>query len=377
MSSSKPPLYYVGITQRRYQEHYVMNPTSNIQRSMTMHMFITQQKALDNLGNIEDQLQRNRFAQFWKADEIKNIEDVIENLRDKVLDEVSAGEHAKHDAKLAEHEAELDEHDSKFERFKSEMESMIRNPRRDFDEDDGIASKIANIEQDVNNLRTELATRLDHSTQEDWKLERLEMQLLYLKKVLEERTENPSVEQKSPPRPRSSPVFVGQHMELSSLKKILLNHGSAAITALGGVGKTQLALSFCDAAQQGGDVPGGVFLISADGSVDEIVLRLADRVEFLLERELRAELRSNTSKVIQMFKAELQNRKERWLLLIDNADSVDNAKVARTINELYVYAQDGNGWVIVTKRVDKKKLWDGMKQEQKLVLSTFTIDEGQ
>lgn len=69
--------------------------------------FKIQQEALDILNDIEDNLPRNIFSQFWKANVINKIEDLIEKLWLKVLDVVNAAEITRIDAKITEHDAEL------------------------------------------------------------------------------------------------------------------------------------------------------------------------------------------------------------------------------------------------------------------------------
>lgn len=148
------------------------------------------------------------------------------------------------------------------------------------------------------------------------------------------------------------------------------------ITALGGVGKTQLALSFCEAAEKGGYVPGGIFCVVADGAPENDVSALADLAEFLLGSKMETKERNQANNVTSVLQMEFRKRNGRWLLCIDNVDEIEDPEVRSIVNEGFAFENHENGWVLVTTRVNKDTLCSGMKKEQKIVLSTLSISEG-
>lgn len=84
---------------------------------------------------------------------------------------------------------------------------------------------------------------------------------------------------------------------------------------MGGVGKTQLALLFCDTAKKGDDVPGGVFWVVADGAAEQVVSALGNLAGFLLVGKVTADERNQESQVVSVLQVELGKRKGSWLYI--------------------------------------------------------------
>ena len=175
-------------------------------------------------------------------------------------------------------------------------------------------------------------------------------------------------------RPSVSAFFSGRKKELATLKDILEKRGSAVITQYGGIGKTELMISFADRAERDKQVSGGVFWVTVDGSVRDVVDSLAGLAEKLTRRRMSEDERRNLNWVIAALKQGLSERKGRWLLCLDNAD--DN-QVRGVLNEVCGIAEPPrrNGWVIVTSRQGQPHIWERMKSEQKLALEPLCTED--
>ncbi len=114
-------------------------------------------------------------------------------------------------------------------------------------------------------------------------------------------------------RPSVSAFFSGRKKELKTLKDILEKRGNAVITQYGGVGKTELMVTFADRAEREELVPGGVFWVTVDGDVRDVVGSLAELAEKLTRRKLSEDERRNANLVIAALKGGLSERQERWL----------------------------------------------------------------
>ncbi len=168
-------------------------------------------------------------------------------------------------------------------------------------------------------------------------------------------------------RPSVSAFFSGRKKELKTLKDILQKRGSAVITQYGGVGKTELMTAFADLAERDEQVPGGVFWVTVDGDVKDVIGSLAGLAENLTKRKMSDDERRNVNLVIAALEQGLGERQGRWLLCLDNAD---NGEVRGILNEVCGIAGPlrSNGWIVVTSRQGQPHIWDRMKSEQKLAL---------
>ncbi len=145
------------------------------------------------------------------------------------------------------------------------------------------------------------------------------------------------------------------------------------VTQYGGVGKTELMIAFADQAERDKQVPGGVFWVTVDGDVRDVIGSLAGLVEKLTRRKMSEEERGNANLVIAELEG-LAERQGRWLLRLDNAD--DN-RVTGVLNEVCGIAGPslGNGWVVVTSRQGQPHIWERMKSEQKLALEPLCAED--
>ncbi len=174
-------------------------------------------------------------------------------------------------------------------------------------------------------------------------------------------------------RPSVSAFFVGRTKELDRLRNILEKRGSAVITQYGGVGKTELMIAFADGAEQQELVPGGVFWMTVDGDVRDVLGALAGLVEKITRRKMSEEEHQNPNLVIAALKQALGQRQGRWLLCLDNAD---NSEVNGVLNGVCTIAgTQENGWVVVTSRQGQPRVWNRMKDDQKLVLEPLCVED--
>ncbi len=175
-------------------------------------------------------------------------------------------------------------------------------------------------------------------------------------------------------RPSLSAFFSGRQKELKTLRHILENWGSAAITQYGGAGKTELMVAFAEQAEQDEQVPGGVFWVTVDGDVRDVIGSLAGLAEKLTGRKMREDERQNANLVMASLKQELSEREGRWLLCLENAD---DSKVSGILDQVcgMVGPSQSNGWVVVNSRQGQPPMWDRMKSEQKLNLEPLCAEE--
>ncbi len=177
-------------------------------------------------------------------------------------------------------------------------------------------------------------------------------------------------------RPRISPFFVGRTKELGKLKEILEKRGSAVITQYGGAGKTELMIAFAERAERQKLVPGGVFWVTVDGGVADVVDSLANLVEKIIGKAISEEERKNPNAIVEALKRALFQRKGqgRWLLCLDNAD---NSDVSGLLNGICAIAgpSRANGWIVVTSRQGQPRTWNRMKADQKLVLQSLSEED--
>ncbi|MEV6801443.1 FxSxx-COOH system tetratricopeptide repeat protein [Micromonospora rifamycinica] len=135
-------------------------------------------------------------------------------------------------------------------------------------------------------------------------------------------------------RPRD-PNFAGRGSELAELRTRLSSGGAAGVQAvhgLGGVGKTQLALEYAHRYRADYDV---VWWISAEqsGAIGEQFSTLGTALG-VLDAQV-------DSVIAQSKVKEYLRRRDRWLLIFDNAEKPD---------DLRPWLPDGAGHVLVTSR---------------------------
>jgi tetratricopeptide (TPR) repeat protein len=130
--------------------------------------------------------------------------------------------------------------------------------------------------------------------------------------------------------------FCGRERLLAQLRDQLAQRRRAALSGLGGVGKTQTALEY--AVRHRSDYPGGVFWVNAE-SPSGLTAGFVDAAQAL---GLPAALDSQDEELGVRAALDWFNTTDRWLLILDNVE--DRAAVLRFVPE-----SDG-GHVLITSR---------------------------
>lgn len=102
--------------------------------------------------------------------------------------------------------------------------------------------------------------------------------------------------------------------------------------ALGGQGKSQLALEYC---QRSRDLYRGIFWIQA--SSKSLATQSYERIAMELMSGVYSSLQGNTEATISLVKAELEAWNERWLLVFDNYDEPDKFRDIRNFIPLGIF----------------------------------------
>ena len=161
------------------------------------------------------------------------------------------------------------------------------------------------------------------------------------------------------------------------MKELLLRYGSAAITGMGGIGKTALMTAFAKRVELDGDVPGGVHWVTADGNATQIIQSLANFIETLSQSKISDKDLRDPRIIVSMLRSELGKSDGRWLLCMDNADNAGQVEIEEILEEVSLIADPvrRNGWVMVTSRSGQDELWTSMKSYQNIVLEPLSMNE--
>jgi tetratricopeptide (TPR) repeat protein len=131
--------------------------------------------------------------------------------------------------------------------------------------------------------------------------------------------------------------FCGRERLLAQLQKHLTQRRRAALSGLGGVGKTQIALEY--AVRHRHDYPGGVFWVNAE-SPSGLTAGFVDAAQAL---GLPAAVAASGDQELGVRAAlEWFNTADGWLLILDNVE--DRAAIVRFVPE------GGGGHVLITSR---------------------------
>ncbi|MFQ5400533.1 MAG: hypothetical protein ACE5E7_13165, partial [Anaerolineae bacterium] len=159
--------------------------------------------------------------------------------------------------------------------------------------------------------------------------------------------------------PPANPNFTGREKELTAIENALHHDENTlaitqAITGLGGVGKTQLALAYAHAHR---DDYALIWQLRADeaATLDGDLRQLGAALNLPLADKDAATARAMTL-------ARLNGMDEKWLLIYDNADAL-------APRELRPYLPGGRGHRLITTR---RARWQGA---QTLRLGVFSVDE--
>ncbi len=156
--------------------------------------------------------------------------------------------------------------------------------------------------------------------------------------------------------------FTGRERELRRLRHDLV-YGNVslpqAISGLGGLGKTQLALQYC---YDHKDEYGLIFWLRADAEVSliEDMLALGRRVGVL-----KGQMREQQAAVQQVL-AWLRDTERPWLLVFDNADMIE----PQTLRKYLPTGGRERGHIVITSRNQKLLAF-----AEVLLLDTFTPDD--
>jgi tetratricopeptide (TPR) repeat protein len=137
------------------------------------------------------------------------------------------------------------------------------------------------------------------------------------------------------PDAQRSPYFTGRKTLLADLRGQLLERGRAALSGLGGVGKTQAVFEY--ARQHREDYPDGVFWVAAEtvGTLTSGFVEIANALN------LAAAASRNQEQTVRAV-LEWLNETDRWLLIFDN--------VAERLDATLFMPQLGRGHVLITSR---------------------------
>lgn len=170
---------------------------------------------------------------------------------------------------------------------------------------------------------------------------------------------------------------MGRGKEMQKLKEILWHYGSAAITGIGGLGKSQLMAAFAERAEVDGEVPGDVFWVVADGDASQLVESFAVLAEKLQGSMISDHERQNPKVVLSILRNMLSKTSGRFLLCLDNVDNASDPEVAEILDELYAVLDPtkSNGWEIVKSRSGMPRLWESMNLELNIVLAPLSVGD--
>ena len=325
----------------------VVLSNSNVEEALVEDMFKVQEESLSMLCKIEDHVMSSKVVRLVWATELKAIEDEMKRFEGSVLRVVQTGEIAGLKSEVKEITLSV-EHVTLEMKQKTKVIEMMSSTVRDN------TSAIGDTQETVGLLRSAMD---QHSTAIT---------------NLEDKSGPPLAQLHE--YPMLTPFFVGREEELDKLEEKLNSYGAAAIMQYGGIGKTQLAVAFIERAENKKLIPGGSFWIPMHGNKSQAVSTMANFAEAITGNRLQEKDREDINVVLRVIKGKLNSMKQKWLLVLDNADSSD---VTSIVGELCRYAggKGVNGWVLVTSRRGGETLWTGMRGEQQLKLRQLTLEQ--
>ena len=180
------------------------------------------------------------------------------------------------------------------------------------------------------------------------------------------------------------PTFTGRESALEWLESNLANDSgrtslcTKTICGLGGCGKTSLAVEF--ACRYKNHFPGGVFWIN--GESDENIQKSV--VEILSLVNIPASTVDNIDDTLNRCLAWLSKKKHPWLLVVDNADDLQDSNCPTGIKKIYrgPWQRNGNasrhGHILLTTRQNAKDTRSvlNLSSDDCLELQCFTEEEG-
>ena len=172
--------------------------------------------------------------------------------------------------------------------------------------------------------------------------------------------------------PNQHEHFIGREAELRRLRESLATAGPQlqAISGLGGVGKTSLALEF--AWQEKPNFPGGVYWLTADTDRGDNILKAS---LFGLARKIEPKFSADTDclLLVQIITDFLQ-KQQRSLLVLDNLDSEEFSPIiSKIINGSWFRTSQTH--ILLTSRLEKKQLEEILPESNILKLDSFSKED--
>ncbi|CAC5416533.1 unnamed protein product [Mytilus coruscus] len=248
---------------------------------------------------------------------------------------------------------------------------------------DGAVIDIREITQDVENLKTESTSTINRMESLAGEVTSTTEGVSNIRNVITEMKEDIAVFKNymSPSKPvgkiffyppNRSEYFVARENEINQIKSIFVDkgneHHTLVISGLGGCGKTILAAEFSWRSQE--FYQGGVFWMSAESesSLEDSVTTLAIDVD-----TIGKDFRETFKRTLKWF----SNLKERWLLVVDNADEEYLSNFTKELLD-GSWKRNSRGHIIITTRQETNEIEESMlvKPENIICLTIFETKEG-
>ena len=174
--------------------------------------------------------------------------------------------------------------------------------------------------------------------------------------------------------PNRNSYFIGRQAQLQNIKDALTAPGqnkAVAICGLGGVGKTSLAIQAVYENEE--SFPGGVYWLTADSSRGDSMIKAS---LFSLGKTLGiVDNETEESRLASIVIDHLQKKQKRFLLVIDNFDSIEMSVLARKLVS-GSWIKQSPVFMILTSRLDKENFPKLATDPFLMDLKSFELEEG-
>ena len=174
--------------------------------------------------------------------------------------------------------------------------------------------------------------------------------------------------------PNRNSYFIGRQAQLQNIKDALMAPGqnqAVAICGLGGVGKTSLAIQAVYDNKE--SFPGGVYWLTADSSRGDSTIKAS---LFSLGKTIGVvDNDTDDSRLASIVIDHLQKKQARFLLVIDNFDSVEMSVLARKLVS-GSWIKESEVSMILTSRLDKENFPKIATKPFLVDLKSFELQEG-
>lgn len=166
--------------------------------------------------------------------------------------------------------------------------------------------------------------------------------------------------------PAADPIFVGREVQLQDIKKHLEETNILVLRGIGGIGKSELAKKY---AQDNRELYDVIVFAQYTGNLDETFERVAEETLYGMEQQ---EGENESTYIKRRIKKWKELISERTLLIVDNMDNPDEAKIDLL---------SGLGCsVLITSRVDLSEEYCQMSivpiENQETLLRLFSLHYG-